>query len=193
MPDMDSVRKTAARIRLVNARADHARLLHAIFNGSATQKYSPVAKATVAQLARRLEQAGKSFSEKALFYRVFGKIDDVLFGTFIMKNIDWDNGECEIGFSLLDDCQGRGLGTALVYKCLAELFDKAPIDRVWATVSVTNQACNKLMRRLGLKHSGFHSEVFCIQGTPVRQFLYQLDRAQAAALFTAENVKDWQK
>ena len=188
MPDMDSVRKTAARIRLVNAGPEHARLLHAIFNGSATRKYSPVAKATIDELARRLEQSGKSFSEKALFYRVFGRIDGVLFGTFIMKNIDWDNGECEIGFSLLDDWQGRGLGAALVYKCLVELFAKAPIDRVWATVSVTNQPCNKLMRRLGLEHCGFYSEVFIIQGSPVRQFLYQLDRSQAAALLAKKSA-----
>lgn len=189
MPEIEQIRKTAARIRLVRATASHAALLHAIFTGTVMRKYSPVSPASVDELARRLAQSGKSFSERALFHRFFGKVDGEYFGTFIMKNIDWDNAECEIGFSLLDEFQGRGLGSALVYKCIAKLFREAPIDRVWATVGVANAASNSLMRRLGLRECGFHSEVFLIQGKPVRHLLYQLDREQAAALFPPNRPK----
>lgn len=111
-----------------------------------------------------------------------GELDATPFGTFVVKNIDWDGGKAETGFCLLDAWQGRGLGSALVYKCIAKLFAEAILDHTWATVSVTNAAGNRLMQRLGFDDGGICKEVFLIQGEPVRQRVYRMSRDQARAL-----------
>lgn len=174
-----TIRRNAECISLVPATAEHAPLLYAIFTGAGTQKYSPVSPTSVAELADRLRRNGTSFSEHAPFYRFFGSFEENLFGSFVAKNIDRKERSAEIGFSLLDAWQGRGLGTALVYKCVEKTFKESEFERLWATVSVTNDACNRLMRRLGFADCGLYHETFLIQGEPVRQTLYQMERGEA--------------
>ena len=186
MPELERVRENAERITLVHAASEHAQLLYDIFTGTNTQKYSPVGETTVNDVARCLGRSGKSFAEKAPFYRVFGKADNVLFGTCILKTIDWDAGEAEIGFSLLQEWQGKGLGTALVYKYVTRVFEGPEIGLLWGTVSETNQTCKRLMRRLGFVDCGFYIDAFPIQGRLVRQVLFVLSRERAAALRAEE-------
>lgn len=190
MSETSDIRATAAHITLVHAAPEHAALLHAIFTGANTRKYSPVGTTTPAELARRLAQGGERFSERAPFYRFFGEVDGLLFGTYIAKRIDWERREAEIGFSLLDEWQGRGLGTALVYKCTAKVFAESELNSLWATVSVTNEASRRLMRRLGFEESGLHGTDFLIGGKPVPQMVYRMDRARAVRLFAGILNKD---
>lgn len=171
--------KRAEAINLVRALPRHAQLLHDIFAGENTRKYSPVAAVSVAELARRLGHAGDAFAEQASFYRFFGETEAVLFGTFIVKNIDWENGEAEIGVSLLDSWQGRGLGSALVHKCVAKVFAESTIDRLWATVSHTNEACKRVMRTLGFSDCGLYKESFLVNNVPTPQILYRMHRGRA--------------
>ncbi|MCD8349008.1 MAG: GNAT family N-acetyltransferase [Planctomycetaceae bacterium] len=178
MASIERIRKTAERMHLVHATADHAQLLYDIFTGPNTQKYSPVSKTSVAELAMRLRHSGGVLSEHAQFYRFFGEYNTVLFGTFVVKNIVWDRLEAEIGFSLLDAWQGMGLGTALVYKCIAKVFAESPIEQIWATVSVTNEACRHLMESLRFKDCGLYEKLFLINGTPTPQNLYTMNRQQ---------------
>lgn len=154
-------------------------MLFEIFTGTNTRKYSPVSKVSVEELAARLEQSGSSLSEPAMFYRFFGEYEATLFGTFIIKNIKWPQHEAEIGFSLLDKWQGQGLGSALVYKCVSKIFSESTIEQIWATVSITNDCCQRLMRSLGFNSSGLHPEPFIINGEPVEQILYRMNREQA--------------
>ena len=175
---MESIKKMAERITLVHATEAHAELLHKIFTGANTRKYSPVHNQSIGTLAEHLRRTGTGFSEKAPHYRLFGEADGILFGTFIVKNIEWDRRRAEAGFSLLDAWQGRGWGRALVYKALLAVFSEPHIDELWATVSVTNTACNSLMHRLGFTFCGPYHEAFRIQGVPVRQNLYQITREQ---------------
>lgn len=178
MSHIEHIRGIAEHIRLVNATVEHAQLLFDIFTGANTQKYSPVAKTSVLELAERLKQAGTTFSERAPFYRFFGEYDGTLFGTFIVKNIVWDKREAEIGFSLLDRWQGQGLGSALVYKCVEKVFTESPIEQIWATVSVTNEACQRLMQSLRFDNCGVYEEAFIVNGEPTSQTLYRMNRKQ---------------
>ena len=183
MPAMESIAKQAERITLVKAVPEHAELLCRIFSGVNAQKYNPITEISVEELARSLEQSGSAFSERALFYRLFGAVDDVLFGTFIIKNIAWRKKTGEIGFSLLDEWQGRGLGSALVYKCVLNIFRQTELDSIWATVSQANEASKKIMQRLGFADCGFYKEKFLIKAKPVAQVVYKLNRQQARELF----------
>ena len=176
MPTIGHIGEKAEHITLVNAAPGHAQLLYDIFMGAGTRKYSPVGKTSVPELAERLAQGGEAFSGRAAFYRLFGEFDSVLFGTFIMKNIDWEGGEAEIGFSLLDQWQGQGLGAALVYKSVAKVFAESTMESVWATVSVTNAACIGLMRSLGFSHCDFYQRAFFINGASIPQLLYRMNR-----------------
>lgn len=184
MEQIESIRKTVKKIRLVNATVEHAQLLFDIFTGTNTQKYSPVFNTSVPELADRLKRVGRAFSEQAPIYRFFGEYKATLFGTFVMKNIMWDNQEAEIGFSLLDRWQGQGLGSALVYKCIARIFTDSTTEQIWATVSITNEACQRLMQSPGFDKCGFYKEVFIINGNPVRQILYRMNRKQAGDLLS---------
>lgn len=182
MAPIECIRKTAEHIRLVSATIEHAQLLFDIFTGTNTQKYSPVAKTSVPELSERLKQAGRTFSEQAPFYRFFGEYNATLFGTFTVKNIQWENGEAEIGFSLLDQWQGQGLGSALVYKCVTKVFAESYIQQIWATVSNTNEPCQRLMRSLQFENCGFYKETFMVNGELTPQILYRMNRKQVHCL-----------
>lgn len=182
MPNMKRIVEDAAAVTLVKGTAEHAELLYRIFTGTNTRRYSPVAKTSVAELAERLRQGGDSFAERALCYRFFGETDAVLFGTFVVKSIDWMDKSAEVGVSLLDEWQGRGLGSALVYKCVLKTFRESDIDRLWATVSENNAVCNAMMRRIGFDECGFYKDVFIINGEPVRQVFYQMDRERSCRI-----------
>lgn len=177
MSALEKIKEKAKAIILVNAAPDHAELLYAMFTGENTLRYSPVAETSVEKLAERLTQSGKAFMEKARFYRFFGKIGNTVFGTFVLKNIEWKNRKAEIGFCLLDVWQGRGLGSALVFKCVDKVFTEAGIDHLWATVSETNDVCRMLMRRIGFVDNGLHNESFIVNGKLTPQILYTLDRS----------------
>ena len=185
MPSIECIRKKAEGINLVNATAKHAKLLYDIFTGFNIQRYSPVGKVSVDDLAQSLGEAGRAFSDRAAFYRFFGDIDRVMFGTFVLKDIDWENREGEIGFSLFDKWQGQGLGSALVYKSLVKIFQESEIDRIWGTVSINNEACKKMMQRIGFRDCGFYGERFFIDGEWVRQIVYRMNRKQANHLLKA--------
>lgn len=172
------ITETANHIRLIPATAEHAPVLFAIFNGVNTAKYSPVSKTSVEELAVRLGESGGNFTEQARFYRFFGEYHSTIFGTFIVKSIDWHKQEAEIGFSLLDAWQGQGLGSALVYSCVSKMFAESTFEQLWATVSVTNVACQRLMRSLGFSEYGLYKEPFHIKGTFVDQTLYRIRREQ---------------
>ena len=180
---MERIKETAKRIRLINATPEHAQLLFEIFSGVNTRAYSPVSMASVDELAARLEKSGSSFSEQSLFYRFFGEYNGAFFGTFIVKNIEWRDKKAEIGFCLLDEWQGQGLGSALVYNCVSKIFNESAIEWIWATVSVTNQSCQRLMQSLGFKNSGLYKDPFLINGELVSQTLFQMNREQADSLF----------
>ena len=100
----------------------------------------------------------------------------------MVKSIVWEKQEAEIGFCLLDKWQGKGLGSALVCKCIARVFMESTIEQIWATVSVTNEVCQSLMLSLGFDNCGLYKESFLINGTPVNQILYRMSRKQANAL-----------
>ncbi len=172
----DTLQQKAASIQIVNGKAEHARLLHTIFAGVNTRKYSPVSGSSLTALAQHLESSGTAFVGRAPHYRVFGQSDAKLFGTFILKNIDWKAKTGEIGFSLLDECQGQGLGPALVYACVQKIFADSILNELWATVSENNYACQKLMDRVGLRSCGQYREAFRIQGKMVPQLVYRLSR-----------------
>ncbi len=176
MPGIERIRKKAGHITLVNATPDHAPLLHAIFAGENVRKYSPVSRQSVAELARYLRQSGADFSTPALFYRFFGQTGTTLFGTIVVKNLDGENREAEIGFSLLDEWQGRGFGPALVYRCLGKIFAESDLQSIWATVSIGNRACIALMESLGFDNAGPYHRSFLINGMPVQQILYRMNR-----------------
>lgn len=182
MPDREAIEKLAERITLVNASPAHAQLLYDMFSGANTQKYNPVSVTSVARLARQLGQSGNTLSREAPFYRFFGRIDGVFFGTFVVKSLDWKNKKAEIGFCLLDAWQGRGLGTALVYKCVSKVFEESALDCLWATAHIANEASKRLMRRIGFDDCGLYDQELLIQGSPVPHILYQTTREQVRSL-----------
>ncbi len=184
MATIEHIRKQAERIRLVSATPEYAQLLYEIFTGPNAQKFSPIVKTSVPELAERLRQSGRVFDDQASFYRFFGEFHDVLFGTFVVKNIERDKARAEVGFSLLEKWQGQGLGSALVYTCVAKVFAESTFDQLWATVSVTNEACRRLMESLHFENCGHYEQPFIINGEPVPQVLYQMTRTMAQGVFS---------
>ncbi len=180
MPTLEWIRQTAAAITLVSALPDHAELLYAMFTGENTRRYSPVTKTSVERLAKHLGKSGKDFSEKAPYYRFFGRREDDFFGTCIFKNIDWQNNEAEIGFCLLDQWHGQGLGPALVLKCINKVFAETEIGNLWATVAENNTVCRKMLYRLGFKEHGYYPKTFLVNNIPTSQMLYRIARPDDA-------------
>lgn len=164
------------KIEIEFGTAIHAECLHAIFNTKSMRKHSPIVDVSVSDLKERLALSGQSFSEKAPFYRLFFKINGDVVGTLIVKTIDWENTTAEIGFGLLEEHQGRGLGKKMVSYMIDKIFQESNFTILWGTVSKTNIACQNILEDLGFSLDPSKRISYMIGGQKVPQIVYTLTR-----------------
>ena len=96
-----------------------------------------------------------------------------------------ENQHAELGFSLAHNAQGQGLASEAVSEVIDLLFESTAIARVISMTDARNQACIRLLQRVGMRHVGAVNSVF--RGEACVEYVY-LSWRQAGAT-RADNVK----
>ncbi len=71
---------------------------------------------------------------------------------------------CTLGYSLDEDCQGKGLMTEALSRAIAHLFEELGLHRVMANYLPINERSGRLLRRLGFQVEGYARDYIFING-----------------------------
>jgi len=80
-------------------------------------------------------------------------------------------GHAEIGFTLAQAAQGRGLATEAVGLLMALLFEWAEVQRIVGITDARNTASVRLLQRLGMVHTQTLETVF--RGGPCTEWVFE--------------------
>jgi [ribosomal protein S5]-alanine N-acetyltransferase len=79
---------------------------------------------------------------------------DGFLGSMILHSFDERHRRCEVGFWLVPEARGRGLGSRAVALAVSWAFEALDMLRVEMTTTPDNEAVFALARRLGFTHEG---------------------------------------
>lgn len=84
-----------------------------------------------------------------LTFGIWVKQNPKLIGEIVFFNIDWNNGELEIGCYLDKDYQNKGIITESITLCLPYIFYTLNINMIKATSSQSNISMHKSFEKCG--------------------------------------------
>ena len=88
-----------------------------------------------------------------------------------------EQSQAEIGFTLAQTNQGRGLATRAVLEAIELLFDHTPVERVIAVTDARNAQSIRLLERVGMSLSETAEAIF--RREPCVEHTYALERGQS--------------
>lgn len=88
-----------------------------------------------------------------------------------------DGRQVELGFTLQRAAQGRGLATVAVRAAIGLCFDHTYAERVACITDARNEACVRLLERIGMERTGTAAAIF--RGEPCEEHHYALTRDEA--------------
>ena len=83
-----------------------------------------------------------------------------------------DGRHVEIGFTLMPQAQGRGLGTAAVREAIILVFQMTAAERVLGITDARNLSSIRLLERVGMHRTGSRSALF--RGDPCVEHIYAI-------------------
>jgi ribosomal-protein-alanine N-acetyltransferase len=91
---------------------------------------------------------------------------DTLRGVVIVHHVEPAHRRAEVGFWLVRDARGKGLGARAVVLVVRWLFDEAGLRRLELSTTPDNRAAQILARRLGFRHEGVMRQRDVERGRP---------------------------
>jgi len=88
-------------------------------------------------------------------------------------------GEVEIGFTLATSCHGKGYATEALGALADALWRRSGIERLIAVVDARNEACVRVLQRLGMRQVASTATVF--KGEPCTELRYVLEAPRPRA------------
>ena len=85
---------------------------------------------------------------------VFIAFADVPVGYCQVKNIDYVNRSCELGFCTAPEYQNKGYGTILVKELIKYVTEKLNMHRLYLEVFADNEKAIRLYERCGFRNEG---------------------------------------
>jgi len=102
--------------------------------------------------------------------------DDDLIGTCSLFGLQREHARAVIGYALMPDLWGRGLGSEMLRLALDFAFDALALNRIEADIDPLNLASCKLVERAGFQREGFLRERWRVGGGVQDTALYGLLR-----------------
>ena len=168
------------QIVLIPAQPCYAELWLRWRQEASTVRYNPLAPANLDQLRARLASARSDLTELTAASEVclFAREAEALVGSLTLKGVSEMMMYAEIGYTIGEDFQGRGVGTAAVRAFVEKIFAETPLRRLYAHVAEGNVASRKLLERLGFVKEGTLREHYVINGVPTNEIVYGLLRGE---------------
>ncbi len=167
-------------LRLVPALPEHVDVWMAMRADPVSQRLLPLEDDTREGLLKRLLAASSDLADpSATSFRWMVEYEGRIIGTVALRELSRKQGRVEVGYMLLSEYHGRGLGTRMVEGLLGRLFAAWPfLHRVWLTTAHDNEASQALARKLGFRLEGVMREHYLIQGQRKDQQVWGLLRSE---------------
>ncbi len=94
------------------------------------------------------------YQKDASFYGWAITLDDVVIGSIGLFNVDQENEQCELGYSLGSAWWSQGYATEAAKAILEYAFKEIGAHRVYASHHIDNYASGRLLLRIGMKEEG---------------------------------------
>ena len=85
-----------------------------------------------------------------------------------------ENGDAEVGFTLMHEAQGKGFATEALQGLARELFKRPEVVRIVGVTDERNRASVRVLERLGMKLASKHEAIF--KQEPCVELHYELAR-----------------
>jgi len=152
------------------------------------QPYMPFAAATPGQLADRLHAGARyvDVHDDAELRRIV-LVNGVPAGVLGLSNRSPQMASGELSYQICAQYQRRGVATAALQMFVETLF-AAGYRRLYATVSIDNQASRALLARLGFQLEGCLRQHYVIGGRAVDQMIYGLLHSESRLALRAASL-----
>jgi ribosomal-protein-alanine N-acetyltransferase len=119
---------------------------------SASKKFHGPQKITHHKIKTDLHRAGRDLRSKdATEYRWCISLRGYLIGTFVVRNINWQEGTGEIGYGIFPEYQGQGLATPAAQAALLYIFRESNLQKIYAYVDCENSRSIRVLENVGFK------------------------------------------
>ena len=144
--------------------------------------YNPLEQVNLAELSRRLVDFSHDLSDHAAAnYHWMVTHDDNTVGHVSLRNVNRRMGLAEIGYSIGEEHQGKGYGSAAVALVVAKAFTETFLRKLIAYVAADNTASCRILGKLGFIREGLLREHYIIAGQPRDEVLFGLLRGEWSA------------
>lgn len=167
-------------VELVPAEQNFAELWIKWRNEAHTVRFNPLAPTTLEKIRERLALSCSSLADlrAASEFCFFARVDGRVAASLTLKNLSHMMGHGELGYTVGEEFQGRGVGTAVVRALVNRIFEETELRRLFAIVAEGNTPSRKLLERLGFRNEGLLREHYIINGQPVNEIFYGLLRSE---------------
>jgi ribosomal-protein-alanine N-acetyltransferase len=156
-----------------------ADLVYAWRQEPTVRRHNPLDDLTLPELRERLTHgSGDLANRRVPAYRWMVEENGAPIGHVSLSNVSWAMGYGEIGYTLAEASQGRGIGTQAVTLLVERIFAGSRLARVQAFVSTENTASWRLLERLGFTREGTLRQHYVIAGRRVDEYVYGLLRTE---------------
>jgi RimJ/RimL family protein N-acetyltransferase len=118
-------------------------------------RFGPRTDESPADLRRWIE-AGSADGGSVLRWAVRAAVGGDLLGQVSLLHIDWDQADAEVGYWMLPNARGRGVGTTAVLAVTRYAFEAMGLLRLQLFHAVENTASCALATRAGFAYEGTH-------------------------------------
>lgn len=166
-------------MRLVGIRPEHAALCWQWRNEPRAKRFNPFDVLSVEDLAKRFGAAGHDLSNQSFrAYRWLVEVEQLGFIGTVSIRANWRMLHGEIGYQIGERWSQRGYGGAAVATLIDTAFTDSKLVRLFATISVGNEASRRIVERLGFTHEGALRRHHLIEGQYIDQWVYGLLREE---------------
>ncbi|HVG60878.1 MAG TPA: GNAT family protein [Hyalangium sp.] len=166
-------------VKLVPALPEHLDAWIAMRNGPTSRRLLPLDDDSRESLQKRLSEASSDVTDpRAKSFRWMVEADGQIAGTVSARELSRFHGRIEIGYMLVEEFIGRGIGTRAVVMLLERLFTIPELQRIWLTTTEANLASQALARKLGFVQEGLLRGHCIVQGKRTDQQVWGLLRSE---------------
>jgi RimJ/RimL family protein N-acetyltransferase len=165
-------------IKLLPPSPSYAEFFHRWRGESNTIKFNPVKAMSLDEARELLENAPKSLCPlaEASTHRWFISLQNEIVGVVSLTEVSLNAGTGQIGYTIGETHQGRGIATAALKLWTDLLFEKTDLIKLTALVNEENTASLRVMEKCGYARESFLKDHFLIQNKPSNQILFGLLR-----------------
>lgn len=167
------------RIELVPPQPAHYPVIFSWRSEASTLRHNPLASTSYDDFVSGFMRVGSELSDLTRFER-FGwacLADGELVGNINLKGLNHMMLFGELGYTVGEKFQGRGIGTLMVSALARRVFAETNLRKLIAYVHDANLASCRVLEKSGFKREGLLREHYLINGRPQNEVFFGLLRS----------------